>query len=72
MIQFEGPPSRSQAIELTSGLANLARDGFDNDVTNYLLATVSGHGSVANKKTNLFQGLTGAVQGGPERSPRVP
>ena len=43
-----GPPSRSQATELVSGLARVVRDGFDNDVTNYLLATVSGYELVVN------------------------
>lgn len=28
-------------MELTSGFANTARDGFDRDVANYLLAIVS-------------------------------
>jgi len=43
---IQGPPSRSQAIELVSGHASAARDGFDNDVTNCILTTVSGHESI--------------------------
>jgi hypothetical protein len=44
---IRGPPSLSQAIELVSGLARRVRDGFDSDVTNYLLAIVSGYEPIA-------------------------
>jgi len=46
---IRGPPSLSQAMELVSGHATVGTDGLDNDVTNYLLPTVSGHGHIAGR-----------------------
>ena len=47
---IRGPPSLSQEIELVSGQASVVTDGLDNDVTNYLLATVSGREPIAKRE----------------------
>lgn len=47
---IRGPPSLSQAIELVSGQASVVTDGLDNDVTNYLLATISGQKPIAKRE----------------------
>ena len=47
---IRGPPSLSQAIELVSGQASVVTDDLDNDVTNCLLATVSGHEPIAKRE----------------------
>jgi len=46
---IRSPPSLSQAIELASGHTSEVTDGLDNAVTNYLLATVSGHEPISKR-----------------------
>jgi hypothetical protein len=56
----QGSPSRSQSIELLSGVTSELRVGFDSDVTNYLLPPVSNHEPTSKNSDEPAAGADGS------------